>query len=782
MADCVDEQSSRWWRLLRGVTALSVVALAAVYAVYRQQPPEPLPADAPPEAFSAARAIGHIHNVCFVPHPAASEANDKVRDYIVNTLRAMGLEPEIQATTIVRSEVETPTKPGVVVGDVQNVMVRIRGTAPTKALMLCAHYDSTQWGPGAADDLSGCATLLETLRALEASPPLENDVIFLFTDAEECGLLGAYAFVKEHPWFKDAGLAINFEARGVGGASYMFHTGPDNGWLIPHFLEGASHPMGSSMMKDIYLRMPTTSDYKVFKKYGLQGLDIAFIDGIYYYHTINDTNFHLSLGSLQQHGYYALDLTRYFGNLPLEAPRKRDAVYFNTLGYWTVHYSSLWVIPLSLASLAAFAAVTAMGIRRKRLTWVGLGKGAAGFGFCVVAAPSCAAALVLLAWVFRHEYMLYFNTAYFASVCALTCCIVWAIYVGLRRLASVEDLAMAALGWWLVPMAISTVWFPGASYYFHWPFLFALGGTAYRLFAPPARREGWAGFSILLASCVPGILLSVSTVYSLNQGITAVLSPLTCIAVVLLLGILSPVLALIGAPNEWRLSAVSGALAAVLYMAAFLSHAFNADQPQFASLSYGLDADTGQAFWLSGPEKLGEWERQFFVDDPRQAPLSEFLPGDPRSYWKAHASVLPIELPDLRVISNTNDATTRTVRIEISAPKRARKLRLYLDPLAEVVKASVNGKPYSSGQGWWLNYAAFRGPASMIELTLKPSDNPLTMTIIEQFPSLPLDQPFARINLPSYMVPEPNTVDWHRELRGNTTFVRKSFVIDPPSH
>ena len=71
--------------------------------------------------------------------------------------------------------------------------------------------------------------MLETLRALKSSPPLKNDTVFLFTDGEEVGLLGATAFVKEHPWAKDIGVALNFEARGSSGPSFMFETSDGNG-------------------------------------------------------------------------------------------------------------------------------------------------------------------------------------------------------------------------------------------------------------------------------------------------------------------------------------------------------------------------------------------------------------------------------------------------------------------------------------------------------------------------------------------------------------------------
>jgi Zn-dependent M28 family amino/carboxypeptidase len=63
--------------------------------------------------------------------------------------------------------------------DVHNIIARRRGSgAPTKkALLLSAHYDSVARGPGAGDDASGVASILGSLRAPSAGPPLERDVI-----------------------------------------------------------------------------------------------------------------------------------------------------------------------------------------------------------------------------------------------------------------------------------------------------------------------------------------------------------------------------------------------------------------------------------------------------------------------------------------------------------------------------------------------------------------------------------------------------------------------------
>ena len=91
------------------------------------------------------------------------------------------------------------------------------GIANSKAVMLVAHYDSVPNGTGASDDGAGVVALLETVRAVKSTAPLKNDVIFLFTDGEETGLLGANAFISEHPWAKDVGLVLNFEAREICG-------------------------------------------------------------------------------------------------------------------------------------------------------------------------------------------------------------------------------------------------------------------------------------------------------------------------------------------------------------------------------------------------------------------------------------------------------------------------------------------------------------------------------------------------------------------------------------
>ena len=114
-----------------------------------------------------------------------------------------------------------------------------------RAVMLTAHLDSVAGSPGATDDGSGVAVLLETARALKSGAPLRNTVIFLFTDDEESGLVGAEAFIAHHPWAKEVKVVIGFDAGGLGGPGVLSATSEDNGWLIRQLAQADSFFAGA---------------------------------------------------------------------------------------------------------------------------------------------------------------------------------------------------------------------------------------------------------------------------------------------------------------------------------------------------------------------------------------------------------------------------------------------------------------------------------------------------------------------------------------------------------
>jgi hypothetical protein len=231
-------------------------------------------------------------------------------------LARLGIQGEVQEAFVLR-----PDGP-LVGGFVRNIVARVPGRggvdgvgggpAGDKEAILClAHYDSVGAGPGVSDDLAGVAAWLEVLRALGSSRErLRRDLVVCFSDGEEQGLLGAEAFASQHPFARDVGAVINLEARGTNGPSRMFETGADNDWVAAAFAREARRPSTTSLATEVYRRMPNDTDFTVFRRRGIPGLNFAWIGGVARYHTPLDDLSHLSVRSLQHHVTNALDAVR----------------------------------------------------------------------------------------------------------------------------------------------------------------------------------------------------------------------------------------------------------------------------------------------------------------------------------------------------------------------------------------------------------------------------------------------------------------------------------------
>ena len=110
--------------------------------------------------------------------------NLKAAEYLFRTLESWGYEPEYQWFEP-RPGIRTP-----------NVVATLRGTVdPDLVYVVGSHFDSVERGPGADDNTSGTAVLLETARVL-ADSPLPATVQFVFFTGEESGLLGAREYVR----------------------------------------------------------------------------------------------------------------------------------------------------------------------------------------------------------------------------------------------------------------------------------------------------------------------------------------------------------------------------------------------------------------------------------------------------------------------------------------------------------------------------------------------------------------------------------------------------------
>jgi len=81
-----------------------------------------------------------------------------------------------------------------------NVVAELPGARKRDELvMIGAHLDSWHGGTGATDNAAGCAVMIEVMRILKTLDlKMDRTVRMALWDAEELGLLGSRAYVKEH--------------------------------------------------------------------------------------------------------------------------------------------------------------------------------------------------------------------------------------------------------------------------------------------------------------------------------------------------------------------------------------------------------------------------------------------------------------------------------------------------------------------------------------------------------------------------------------------------------
>jgi len=542
-------QAGRISRLLPFVIALCM----GIFALYQLNPPAAVPADAPPTAFSSGRALQQLQIIARAPHPLGSIEDANVRQYIVGQLSGLGLSPEIQRAVITQRMLSERLGPRAAANipagaTVNNIVARIKGTSSTKAILLVAHYDSVPVGPGASDDGAAVVALLETARALRASPALRNDVIILFTDGEEAGLLGAIGFVEESGLVEQIGLALNFEARGTSGPSLMFETSDQNGWLIPEFAQAAAHPIANSLMFDIYRILPNNTDFTVFKGAGLAGFNFAFIGSSQNYHSPNDSLSAIDERSLEHHGANALALTRHFGALDLRAVRSSNLVYFDIMGLAFAYYPISWVLPLAILTALVYIIVVVVGVRRQQLRLAGIAIGVLAFLVSIIVVVALVMGLwLLIQSIYGRTLAVATNTLLLAIFAVLTIIVVAVLYALFGRRRAIAELSAGALLWWLLLAILTSVYLPGGSYLFTLPLLFSLIGLGLNIAGSAAFTTKAA--IILVLCAIPGLALFVPTIALIFMALTLRLAWALALLMVLALGLLIPQLCLLSRPS-----------------------------------------------------------------------------------------------------------------------------------------------------------------------------------------------------------------------------------------
>ena len=689
------------------LTAVVVAALAGL-GIWQVRPPAAAGTAAPAADFSAARAMRHLTAIAAEPHPLASDANLRVRDLLLERLGDAGLEAWVQHEAIVSNDDRH------VVAYVDNVLARLSGREGNgKVILLVAHYDSVAVSPGAADNGTSVATLLEVARALRVGPRLDRDVLILLTDGEEHGLLGVQAFLQT-PWARRVGLVLNFDNPGSSGPSIMYETSAGNDVLVRTFAAQAPSPFASSLTDDVARRRWIESDFTPLRNDGLPGMTFGFTEGFFRNHSMLDTVAHIDPGSLQHQGEYALSLTRAFAAGELQQLRGGETVYFNLVRGRLVVYARSWAVPLALAVAGLYVAVVALGLRRRRLSPSGLLSGAVNSLLSLI----FMGALTALVWALVHQVYgvgsstlpFYNDDVHRAGLIALVLAIGLAVYLWGLDHAKMFDAALAALLWWVVLSLYIAAALPGASYLLVWPLLaslLALGAVF--LMSPMLREDGRvapAPLAVILAGAAPGLLLASSSLYLLfvASGVRLVV---IVVCVWLMLSLLVPHVALVCYPRRWPLPAALGVVGVVLFIGLSPATGYGDDWPQPDSLFFRVDHSARRATWGTVDEVTDAWTGRVLGSPGRWGDGHEHVPfWGFLHYHHAPAQMAAIDRPRLEVLEDRARKGRRELRLRLWSPRMAPFVSLLLENEAGEVVAEVDGTAVAGGDTSFLDYSA----------------------------------------------------------------------------
>lgn len=357
---------------------LIIAVCAGLLMGYQQllPPKTPRELDESPITLSQAQAapdlqlmLSHIRHMAGQVHSVGSPGIDITQNYLKQQISAMGYayqeeryELSIdQVKALLQSRWDDPSteeeirsragmgdKPTM---DLNNISVLVDAPDTDETIIFMAHTDSVIMGPGAFDDTVAVAALLEGLRAIQGKVPA-RDLIFLFTDGEEQGLLGAGLYVQDHPELQSrTRLVVNLEARGNRGVLILFETSANNHGLISAYQQAVNYPFSTAIATAVYKTMQNDTDLTRFIKLGYPGINLAVIDGAEVYHTEFDNYDTFSRDSAMHYLDNATGLVTYLPLTPaLELEAQEDAVHFPLL------QGNIVVMPQRTANLFAWAA------------------------------------------------------------------------------------------------------------------------------------------------------------------------------------------------------------------------------------------------------------------------------------------------------------------------------------------------------------------------------------------------------------------------------------------
>ncbi|TBN01890.1 M28 family peptidase [Hyunsoonleella flava] len=682
--------------MMKKAVAVILIILAIYWSFSAIIPSKISSMDAPNAQFSTQRALVHLKEISKTPHFLGSEAHQEVQNYIVTALEHLGIETQLQ-TDYAIGEWGNFSKP-------TNILGRIKGSEKGKALLLLTHYDSHPHSSfGASDAGSGVVTILEGLRAfLSTNKTPKNDIIILITDGEELGLNGADIFVNKHPWAKDVGLAVNFEARGSGGPSIMLvETNKGNANLIKGFVNAnPEFPLGNSLFYSIYKLLPNDTDLTRFREDAdIDGFNFAFVDDHFDYHTALDTYDRLDRNTLEHQGSYLMAMLNYFSAANLDELKSiDDLVYFNVPFLKMVTYPYSWILPLFILAVLVFALLLFYGLNKRKIEMKPVGKGFAAFFGALMACVVLGVfgwKLLLLLYPQYSEMLhgfTYNGHTYISAFVCITLALCLLVYSKVYKPENAASLMVAPLFFWLVISGIIAFKLKGASFFII-PVYFGL----LSFFILLKRKKPRLVLLTLLGFPMLFVFSPMVQMFPVGLGLKMLVT--STAFVVLMFGLLISVFAFFRHKKRWGYLFL---LFGLYYLvSAHFKSDFNRERPKPNSLMYVLDADTNSAKWMTYDTVLDDWTAHFFNKTSKDTIGIVFSSKyNTKIQFAKTTEVKPIPQPVIEIANDTVVGAFKTVDICVTPLRDVQRMEFFADTSYMFYRIKINGmdvKPDKDG-------------------------------------------------------------------------------------
>jgi Peptidase family M28 len=640
--------------------------------------------------FSTNRALSQVEAITKKPHFVGSKNHEIVADYLVKELQKLGLETSFQ-------EGYTLSDWGNLVKS-KNILARIKGTNSSKALLLLSHYDSAphSYSHGASDDGSGVATILEGVRAfLYNKTPHKNDIIILFSDAEELGLNGAALFVTQHKWAKEVGLVLNFEARGSSGPSYMLmETNNGNRGLVNEFASAkTTYPVSNSLMYSIYKMLPNDTDLTVFRAEGnIQGFNFAFIDDHYNYHTAQDDSNHLSKNTLAHQGTYLMPLLNYFSNADLNSTQdSEDDVYF-TIPYTFIHYPFSWVLPMTLVACLLLLLLLFLGKGKRIISFGEIGKGF----IPLLGSVLVSGGITFLGWKILLQIYPQYNDllngftynghAYIAAFVLLSIAICFVFYNRFSTKKTTMNHYVAALLLWIIINGGIANSLQGAGFliipvYFG---IFSLGAFVL------TQKSNWL---LNLVFSIPALLIIAPFIQMFPIGLGLKILFGSAILTALTFGLLLPIFGAFEKKGIWSLLFFGAAIG--FFAKAHYESGYEYGKAKSNSLLYVYDVDANTTNWVTYDTNLDTWTKHYLGENPKKATAINKTPlfskYNSAFTYAAEAPKKEILKPSIQFLEDRIIGNQRYLKIKILPNRKVNRYDIFANENMVIHNFKANG-------------------------------------------------------------------------------------------